>query len=54
MTNPPGGWTPIGPSGIVHGQTDALDSSLGRWGSAAVSGRVTAIVADPSDPDAKV
>ncbi|MGH9057143.1 MAG: hypothetical protein ACRDYY_14970 [Acidimicrobiales bacterium] len=54
MTGPPGGWMPMGPAGIVHGQTDPLDSSFSKWGTAPVSGRVTAIVADPSDPDNKV
>ncbi len=49
MTGPVGSWLPLGPSGIVHGQTDPIDRST--WGSAAVSGRVTAIVADPSGPD---
>jgi hypothetical protein len=48
MTGPVGSWLPLGPAGIVHGQTDQTGSG---WGSAAVSGRVTAIVADPSDPD---
>ncbi|MGH9115351.1 MAG: hypothetical protein ACRDWW_05915, partial [Acidimicrobiales bacterium] len=52
MTGPAGSWLPLGPAGIVHGQTDQTDR--GTWGSAAVSGRVTAIVADPSDPDNKV
>ena len=54
MTGPAGGWLPMGPTGIVHGQTDPLDASLSRWGTAPVSGRVTAIVADPADPDTKV
>lgn len=49
MTGPVGSWLPLGPAGIVHGQTDRIDRS--GWGTAAVSGRVTAIVADPSDPD---
>ena len=49
MTGPVGSWLPLGPAGIVHGQTDRMDR--GGWGSAAVSGRVTAIVADPADPD---
>ena len=53
MTGPAGGWMAMGPAGIVHGQTD-WDASGGRWGSAPVSGRVTAIVADPADPDNKV
>ncbi|HUJ66622.1 MAG TPA: hypothetical protein VLX59_13840, partial [Acidimicrobiales bacterium] len=54
MTGPAGGWMPMGPAGIVHGQTDPLDASFSGWGTAPVSGRVTSIVADPSDPDNKV
>jgi hypothetical protein len=54
VSGPTGGWTPIGPAGIVHGQTAAVDADMTRWGTAAVSGRVTSIVADPSDPDNKV
>lgn len=51
MTGPAGGWMPMGPTGIVHGQTDPIGS---KWGTAPVSGRVTAIAADPADPDNKV
>jgi hypothetical protein len=49
MTGPVGSWLPLGPAGIVRGQTDRIDRS--GWGSAPVSGRVTAVVADPSNPD---
>jgi len=52
VTGPATSWKPIGPAGILHGQTDQIDR--GGWGSAPVSGRVTSIAVDPADPDTKV